>query len=83
MINAYAYGQYTYQEWPKAPGTEIFQGLAKWAGTSFSAPLVAGLIARELARLLAQNPASTAATAAQNVLNSATNFPFGKAVFPP
>jgi hypothetical protein len=84
MVNAYAFGEYVYQEPGHAPATEMFNGIARWSGTSFAAPLVAGLIARELARLLAQNPASTAATAAQNVLNSATNLSgVGKAVFPP
>jgi hypothetical protein len=84
MVNAYAFGEYVYQEEPNAPATEIFNGIARWSGTSFAAPLVAGLIARKLARLLAQNPAATAAAAAQNVLNNATNLPnVGKAVFPP
>ncbi len=79
MVNAYAFGEYTYQEPPKAPGKEIFNGIARWSGTSFSAPLVAGLIAREMA----QHPGSTAAAAWQTVLNNATTLPFGKAVFPP
>ena len=48
MVNAYAFGEYTYQEPPKAPAKQIFKGIARWAGTSFSAPLVAGLIAREM-----------------------------------
>jgi hypothetical protein len=81
MVNAYAFGRYTYQEPPKAPGTEIFQGLARWAGTSFSAPLVAGLIAREMAQ-----SGSSAAAAAQAVLAKAKaqKIPgVGPALFPP
>jgi len=49
-INAYANGVYTYQEPPKRPAQQIFSGMAKWDGTSFSAPLVAGLIVAEAAR---------------------------------
>ena len=48
LINAYAHGEYTYHEEPKAPAKEIFSGLARWSGTSFSAPLVAGLIASQI-----------------------------------
>jgi hypothetical protein len=80
MVNAYAFGEYVYQEPPYAPATEIFNGIARWSGTSFAAPLVAGLIARDLAL----HPGTTAAAAAQAVLNNAVNIPHvGKAVFPP
>ncbi|MEW9550827.1 S8 family serine peptidase [Nonomuraea sp. NPDC050783] len=50
MVNAYAHGQYTYQEPPKAPAVQDFTGMCRWDGTSFAAPLVAGLIAEHLAR---------------------------------
>ncbi|MEV0620061.1 S8/S53 family peptidase [Nonomuraea sp. NPDC050404] len=48
MVNAYATGEYVYQEPPKAPAVQIFQGIARWDGTSFAAPLVAGMIAAHL-----------------------------------
>ena len=48
IVNAYATGVYTYQEPPKQPAKQTFNGMARWDGTSFSAPLVAGLIAREM-----------------------------------
>ena len=64
LVNAYAFGEYTYNEPPKAPAKQIFHGMARWAGTSFSAPLVAGLIAREMVQ-----SSLSAADAAQALLN--------------
>jgi subtilisin family serine protease len=65
LINAYAHGEYIYHEKPKAPAKEIFSGLARWSGTSFSAPLVAGLIASQIPQ------SGSAAAAAQVVLQRA------------
>jgi hypothetical protein len=51
MRNAYPVGEYTYQEPPRRPNVQQFtQGLARWEGTSFSAPAVAGMIADRIAR---------------------------------
>jgi Subtilase family len=48
LINAIGSGTYTYQIQPTPPAT--FSGLAQWSGTSFSAPIVTGMIAARMAR---------------------------------
>jgi hypothetical protein len=51
IINAYPRGPYTYAEGQPAglPGTVDFvEPLARWSGTSFSTPIVAGLIAARM-----------------------------------
>ena len=50
LVNAYATGLYTYREPPKRPAKQTFAGLARWDGTSFATPVVAGLIAEEMSR---------------------------------
>ena len=72
LVNAFATGQYTYKEPPKRPAVQVFDGRARWSGTSFSAPLVAGLIAAELSAQLSQDiPGVTGVTAAADVLQRA------------
>jgi hypothetical protein len=45
-VNAYPNGKYTYEEAPLTGRTAKFKDrLAQWSGTSFSTPLVAGLVA--------------------------------------
>jgi subtilisin family serine protease len=50
LINAYGTGRYTYQFEPDAPNVATFSGLAQWSGTSFSAPIVTGMIAARMVR---------------------------------
>jgi len=50
LINAIGSGTYTYQVSPNVGQVKTFSGLAEWSGTSFSAPIVTGLIAARMAR---------------------------------
>jgi len=65
LINAYTTGTYECHVSPYANTDRTFYGMAKWSGTSFSTPIVSGLIAARMSATGENAKAATAAVLAQ------------------
>jgi subtilisin family serine protease len=50
LVNAYPAGWFQYREPKNYQKVAVFEGMARWSGTSFATPVVAGLIAARMSR---------------------------------
>lgn len=71
LVNAFPDGTFECRESPDKGDIRVFStGMARWSGTSFAAPVVAGLIAREISETGASAPDARDAVLARAVYDS-------------
>jgi len=70
LVNAYGTGTFTCDMVPYAPQVRKFFGMAKWSGTSFSSPIMTGLIAARMWRT-GENGAEAAAALVEEARSAA------------